>query len=113
MKKVLIIFLVAVILSPFIFWGKAVLKCEILTHQHGEEFGTVYKENTMMGEIDYLKVLDYSDISARIYYVSKNRSGGDILIFSKKDHQWIYESWERTVWSKIGSADGFMFPYIR
>ena len=110
MKKILII---VFILSPLIIWGMSILRCELLTNQHGKEFETVYKENTMMGEIDYLKVLNYSDVSARVYYVSKNRTGGDILIFSKKDNQWTYDKWERTVWSKSGSADGFMWPYIR
>lgn len=113
MKRTLSVILVSVIILPFIIWGLTVLKCEILTYQHGGEFDTIYKENTMMGAIDYLKILNYSNESARVYYVSKDRSGGDILIFTKKDEKWIYEGWERTVWSKSGSADGFIWPYIR
>lgn len=113
MKKVLKIALLLIVLVPLLFWAASIVKCEILTFQYGEQFEEIYKENTMMGEIDYLKILNYSDSSARVYYVSKNRSGGDILIFAKKNGQWFYDRWETTVWSKMGSADGFVWPYIR
>jgi len=109
MKK----FLLNVILVVLLIWGISILKCEVLTWQYGSQFEIVYRENTMMGEIDYLKVLDYSEESARVYYVSKNHSGGDVLIFSKQNGLWKYDKWERTVWSKTGSADGFIWPYIR
>ena len=109
LKKIIIVLILCVIA----IWGFSITYCEILTHFHGKEFAAVYRENTMMGEIDYLKVLDYSDATARVYYVSRNRSGGDILVFVKKDGQWKYEKWEKTVWSKTGSADSFMWPYIR
>ena len=111
MKKIIKIIFIIIIVCFFVIWGLAIAKCEILTHQHGKEFNTIYKENTMMGEIDYLKVLDYSETSARVYYVSKNKTGGDILIFSKKDGIWVYERWERTVWSKTGSASDIIWPY--
>jgi REP element-mobilizing transposase RayT len=36
------------------------------------------------------------------------------LTFPKfKDGKWRYTIWERTVWSRMGSADGFLWPYIR
>jgi len=108
--KYILIFLVVSIL---LFWVGSILKCEILTYLHGTEFASLYKANTMIGEIEYLKVLDYSDTSARIYYVSVKGYGGDILVFVKKSGHWTYDKWERTVWSKTGSADGFVWPYIR
>lgn len=113
MKKFLLKTFLAVLIMFFLVWGILILKCEILTWRYGNQFKTVYKENTMMGDIEYLKVLNYSDRSARVYYVSKNRSGGDILVFSKYNGEWKYDKWERTVWSKTGSADGFIWPYIR
>lgn len=108
-KKVILVGLIGFLL----YWGISIIKCEILTHRYGEQFSEIYRENTMIGEIDYFKILNYSDSEARVYYVSENRSGGDILIFEKEGDLWVYRSWERTVWSKFGSADGFMWPYIR
>ena len=105
--------MVVSVLSVFSIWGLTVLKCEILTFQHGKEFVEVYKENAMMGEIDGLKVLNYSDKFARVYFISKNRMSGDVLTFTRNSEKWTYESWEQTVWSKTGSADGFVWPYIR
>lgn len=113
LKKILLKVLAVSVPLVFSIWGLAVLKCEILTFQHGKEFVEVYKENTMMGEIDGLKVLNYSDKFARVYFISKNRMSGDVLIFTRNSEKWIYESWEQTVWSKTGSADGFIWPYIR
>ncbi len=113
MKKLLKIFTISVFVIFLLIWGISILKCEILTYRYGSQFSIIYQENTMIGEIDYLKVLNYSDSTARVYYVSKNRTGGDILIFSRLSNEWRYEKWERTVWSKSGSADGFIWPYIR
>ena len=111
MKRILGYILIAGVISFIVIWGVSLIKCEILTYRYGKEFDTIYKANTMIGEIDYLKVLDYSDTSARVYYVSINKSGGSILRFAKKDGQWTYEAWERVVWSKIGCASGVIWPY--
>lgn len=83
----------------------------MLTLLHGKEFKTIYKENTMMGNIDYLKVLDYSDDMARVYYVSENKSGGDVLIFEKINGQWVYNGQWETIWSDTGSASDVIWPY--
>ena len=112
MKKILIATLI-ICISPFlIIWGSSILKCEILTYRYGNQFSTIYRENTMIGDIDYLKILNYSDSEAQVYYVSENRSGGDVLIFCKENNEWKTISW-KTIWSKTGSADGFVWPYIR
>lgn len=112
MKK-LKLFIIGTIVCFLLFWSGSIARCEILTYFHWKEFEKLYKANSMIGEQEYLKVLDYSDTSARIYYVSVNGYGGDILTFVKKGDQWVYDKWERTVWSKTGSADGFMWPYLR
>ena len=96
-----------------LIWSASILKCEFLTYRYGYQFETIYRENTMMGDIDYLKVLSYSNSTARVYYVSKNRAAGDILVFSKQNGEWKYDYWDWTVWSKTGSADNFVWPYIR
>lgn len=113
MRKYLIRVSIIVLAVFLLVWGASILKCEVLTYFYGSQFSIIYQENTMMGEIDYLKILNYSTRTARVYYVSKNRTGGDILIFTKRNGKWVYEKWERTVWSKTGSADGFVWPYIR
>ncbi len=113
MGKFLIKFFMIILFVVLLVWGIFVLKCEFLTYKYGNQFEKIYKENTMIGEIEYLKVLEYSDFTAKVYYVSKNYTGGDILSFLKKNGHWKYNKWERTVWSKTGSADGFVWPYIR
>lgn len=111
MKKYILVTLTVLFVGFILIWVGALAKCEILTYQHGKEFDTIYRENTMLDEIDYLKVLDYSDTSARVYYVSINKSAGDILSFIKQDGQWKYNRWERTVWSSTGSASEVIWPY--
>ncbi|MDL2281329.1 hypothetical protein LJC10_05705 [Selenomonadales bacterium OttesenSCG-928-I06] len=115
--KILLILLIGVVFSFFIYWRLAILECERFTSEYGKEFETIYQENTSIGEIDYLKVLDYSDTFARVYYVSTypevGNACGDIVTFTKKDGQWVYNCWEKTVWSKKGNADDYIWPYIR
>ncbi|NMC57637.1 MAG: hypothetical protein GYA50_10490 [Eubacteriaceae bacterium] len=111
MKKRIII---AVLIIPCIFtliWLGAIAKCEILTNLHGNEFTDGYKKTNMLDKIDYLKVLEYSGTTARIYYVGDGVRG-DIIKFIKKDSKWELDKWEGTVWDAIGSADGTAWPYF-
>lgn len=110
-RKLIRYIIILIILCPIIIWLLSLIKCEVLTLLYGQEFESIYRENTMMGEIDYLKVLEYSDVEARVYYVSAHKSGGDILKFSKNEEQWCYDSWEKTVWSSTGSASDVIWPY--
>jgi hypothetical protein len=66
----------------------------------------------MIDDIEYFKVMEYSKTSAHVYYVTKNRTSADLFTFSKKDGQWVIEKWT-TIWSRSGSADGFIWPYYR
>lgn len=103
-----------IVLSPLLIflliWGVSLAKCEILTMMHRNEFNEAYKSNTMLGETEYCKVIDYSEDRARVYYVSSNCSGGDVLTFTKENGEWKYENWD-TIWSTTGSADDFIWPY--
>lgn len=108
--KIVKIFFIAILSLFLIIWLAALMKCEVLTLLHREEFETIYKENTMIGNIDYLKVLEYSEQNARVYYVSQNRSAGHILCFVKQGTRWKYDYWE-TVWSATGSASEVIWPY--
>lgn len=88
------------------------IKVEILTWKHGPEFKNAYILNNLTDEIDYFKVMDYSETSAQVYYVTKARSSGDLFRFARKDGHWVLEKWE-TIWSRTGSADDFIWPYYR
>ncbi|MDD6736095.1 MAG: hypothetical protein PUE13_07280 [Clostridiales bacterium] len=109
--KVIIKILGFIVLCFLLVWGVSLGKCEILTAIHGDEFSELYKSNTMLGEQEYLKVLEYSDSSARVYYVGKDNSMANIICFVKREGQWEYDKWERCVWSKTGSASEVAWPY--
>lgn len=94
-------------------WLGAVAKCEYLTIRYGDQFQDAYRKYTMLSRPDYMKILEYGDDRAVVYYV-KRGAGGDTLIFERDDEQsdWEFISWI-TVWSRSGSADDFVWPYIR
>ena len=102
------------IVIVFLFlWAASIFKCELLTKLHGSEISNGYLQTGMIDQCDYFRVLDYSARTAKVYYVEKGKNGfGDIVLFSKKDNQWILSDW-KTVWSGKGSADGFLWPYLR
>lgn len=112
MKKPLKVF---IILSPILIfllvWGLSFGKCEILTLMHGDEFLDLYSVNEILGKQKFLKVLEYSDNSARVYYVAKDDSMANILSFIKNGDNWEYNKWERCVWSLSGNADDIIWPY--
>lgn len=85
-----------------------------MTAVHGHEFEGLETGTNMLEKSDYLKILDYSDTDATVYYVGPNRSYANIIRFSRdsKKSQWIQVGWN-TIWSRNGNADGFVWPYIR
>lgn len=95
-----------------IFWILSIIHCEVLTLQRSAEFENLWQENTMLSEPDSIKVLEYSDTYAKIYH--RSIEGGATLEFSRTDSQseWEFLYWD-TIWSRSGSADGFIWPYIR
>ena len=94
-------------------WLVSLAKSEYLTVRYGTQFTNAYREHTMLATPDYLKVLSYTDTSAKVYYVKRN-AGGNILTFTRTDAQdeWQFVEWI-TVWSRTGSASDFVWPYIR
>ncbi len=86
------------------------IKAEYLTKKYGHEFENLQEATNIIGDVRYLKVLSYSPEKATAFYVSDT---GDLLTFEKTaDDTWAFVTWY-TVWSKSGSADGFMWPYYR
>ena len=85
--------------------------------QHYDEFKDAYKQNTMLGEMDYFKVLSYAPHKApnfaQVYYAGKGKTVGVVLTF-----QYNYKTtvWEEisysTIWSGVGvSASEVIWPY--
>lgn len=111
MKSIKKIFIYLIVII-FTVWIISLGKCEILTHLHGHEFSEIYHENTMLGAIEYLRVLKYSSNFAKVYYVGKDHCGGDILTFVRENKKWKCSNWE-TVWSgRGGSASEVIWPYL-
>lgn len=81
--KYLIIGIITGIIICLVFsWISALIKCETLTREHYDEFKDAYKQNTMLGDMEYFKVLDYNDYDiARVYYISKDNAAANVLTF--------------------------------
>lgn len=102
---------IAIVACLCLFWVGSILKCEILTLQYGKQFDGLYEQTRMIDEVDYWKVMEYSDSTARVYYVTK-QVFGNIVTFEKQNGQWQMKVWE-CVWSHYGSASDFIWPYVR
>lgn len=103
------IYLIATVITVFlIVWGAALVQCEFLTDKYYEIFDGAYQSNTMIGPVEYYKVLKCDGKTAEVYYISS--ACGNVLEFENKDGNWTETSW-KTVWSKNGSASGTVWPY--
>jgi hypothetical protein len=106
---------IPVLLYPvlvFLFvWGGSLATCEFLTWMHGTEFSEEYKKNSMLSEMEFLKVINYTRESATIYFISKGFTDAHLLAFVKINGQWQYDEWVKTVWSVSGTADEVIWPY--
>ena len=111
MKHPFRIIVLTLILLAIVLWGGAIVKCEILTRQHGWEFDGLWKD-TMLIDPEYWKVLDYRDENASVYFVAPEGKGGTVLYFQRETNEWILTEWGPS-WSKSGSADDLIWPYIR
>lgn len=112
MKKEVRILLCVLAVGFMLFWLLSVAYCEVLTLRYGHEFADSWEQNTMLSQPDSIKVLEYSHTSAKIYI--RSSEGGNILVLSQSEPGGIWKMtvWE-TVWSRMGSADDFVWPYIR
>ena len=102
--------LLTLVLCVFIIHLASIVKCEVLTYQHYDEFKDAYKQNTMLGEMESFKVLKYEpQKEAKVYYISENKAMGNVLTF-EYNGSWQMSSWD-TGWSKSGNADNLVYPY--
>ena len=112
MKKRGKIIITSIMLLLFLFFIIPYAKVEYSTLLHGDEFSDLFAETHMMDDISYLKVMSYNKKSASIYYVEKEHKGAILCVFSKHEGAWKLNTW-KTIWSKSGRADGFIWPYYR
>jgi hypothetical protein len=105
-KRVILFIIIIILLSIQIV---PIIKNEIITYKYGKQFNGT--QNIMISEIAYLKVLNYSDKTAKVYYVTKEYSSGNIVSFKLNDDgKWIETEWN-TIWSVAGSASEMIWPY--
>ena len=104
MKKIKIS--VLIIISAFVlFWISSIAMCEYNTYKYGEIFRNDCN----------IKVLKYNNDYAKVYAVFENDLSevGLLYYFIKNDDgNWIFDYYD-AVYSTMGSADGFIWPYGR
>jgi len=98
------------IIGFVLIWGASLIKCEYLTYKYYDDFEYAYDGSAMLGKMEYFKVLQCSEDTAEVYYVSQDMSGGDVFSFQRQGSQWIVTDWN-TIWSETGSASGVIWPY--
>ena len=109
-RKRLLFLIIAIVAIPTLIWISALIKCEVLTQKYYDDFEQTHTQNTMLGEMEYFKVLSCDGNTAKVYYVSKDMAGADVLTFQYTDGLWHELSWE-TIWSTSGSASKVVYPY--
>lgn len=109
MNKKLMLILVAIAI-PIIIWASSLIKCEVLTHKYYDDFEQAYKQNTMLGQMEYFKVLRCDGETAEVYYVSKGMTDASVLTFENSNGAWKETAWQ-VIWSTTGSASEVMYPY--
>ena len=108
MKIVKKIFIYSIIFFIFI-WILDIIKCEINTYKLKDEL-----INVEDGPIDIkkFKVLYCNSSYAYVYWCCDEL--GHTISYIKDDKgEWQLYSWDIAVWSHSGSADDFIWPYIR
>ncbi|MBR1702883.1 MAG: hypothetical protein IJ716_13200 [Lachnospiraceae bacterium] len=130
--KTIVLFIIILMLSIVCYLSIPYFKIQKLTQKYGAEFENLYGENGFYDGIEYLKILQYRDEKADIYYleddhlreelknlddkyavvlyVEENHSSEAVYIFEDKGGQWKMVEWN-LIWSYSGSADSFMWPY--
>ena len=109
-KKLIPVILIVLIAVLTAFWVSSLIRCEVLTQKYADDFCQAYAQNTMLGDMEYFKVLSCDGKTAEVYYVSKEMTDANVLTFENRDGTWTETSWQ-TIWSRSGSASGVIYPY--
>ena len=111
-----------IVIGVFIFWLISIVPIWIRTAQFGHEFTYHYRQTLFppYGFPDRMRVMSYSDDVAVVYYSARRGPAGELpcgglgvlITFTMVNDEWILYRWE-VIWSASGSADGFIWPFIR
>lgn len=93
-------------------WAIPYIRNEYLTFFYGEEFIGREVESGWFKKADTMRVIQYHQTEAKIYYVCDDYTSGNIYTFAKDGAgRWELDRW-KTVWSSSGSASEVMWPYF-
>ncbi|MBQ6807760.1 MAG: hypothetical protein IJP07_01150 [Firmicutes bacterium] len=95
------------LLAILLFWLLSMAYYSLLTKIHGEEFKNSEEYNSLICAEDF-RVLRCNEREAKVYYYSS--FSGNIFYFEKDGEDWVYAGCE-TLWSSMGSADDYIWPY--
>lgn len=109
MKKKIKYLTFSIFICFVLFWIGSIIKCEVVTALYGKEF----QHFEVLSMAESFKILEYDKDYAKIYFITRNRESGSIHSYIKVDGEWTFNKWEDGGWSRQGSADGFVWPYIR
>ncbi len=98
------------ILAALVFWGIAVLKCEIYTASHASEFEDEYVQEDIVVPADSIKILFYSDEYAQVYYECGDRA--DIIDFRYRDKKWYLMRRVSVKEEGDSRPKRFVWPYL-
>ena len=121
MQKLKTIFrwsLSCLLIGFLIHWGIDYAQCEALTKKHAQELLPACNAHTMVGPVDDLKVLSFEKGSKAKVYVRAGKANSAecgivfSLFYNKQTQTWKIAHWH-TVWSIGGSAEDFIWPYVR
>lgn len=86
------------------------IKVEIHSYMYADEFKDIINENSMFNDYEYYKVMNYKKYNAEILCIAKNHTASFLIYFDKQEGSWYLDDW-KCVWSKSGTADGFIWPF--
>lgn len=106
MEKRVIIALLIIPCAFILLWLAAIIKCEILTNLHGDEFKN---QSEFAMQFDKLKVLNYSDTNAKVYYFTPSKGG---IVFKYTKNNSIWDEQEKIAgWSLTKTPNNIIWPY--
>lgn len=108
--RILKICLLIIGLTLMLFWVGSILYCEYLTYTYGHEFEIVHEEISHTILPSKWKVIKRSETYAEVYFFSDH--GGVLVSCNKENGEWKLDMW-KAAWSKGGTADDLIWPYIR
>lgn len=105
----IVIFVVALLFFSIAF---PYMKAEYLTMKYGKQFNELYSLNGWIDEIEFFKVIDYSENEAKVYYVEKDRLTTNYFYFYRENElsEWKLKTWH-VIYAQYGSADDIAWPY--